>query len=682
MANRLQSIGLGARAGLLAGILMVVLVIVLFVGYVYSQKNAIVEGEVKSARQLVLMAESVREQTADKWELGVYSPEKIRQWVEEADSKREKEERVLDAVPVVNAWEAAQAKAKQGGFQFRPLRRNPRNQDNAPDHPAERKALEYFDDNPNADDYYVVDQESNAVRYFRPIRLTETCLNCHGDPARSEKLWGRTDGKDPLGYEMEGWDEGDLTGAFEVIRPLDEAQAQMRANLWWASGLALLVLAASMGIMGWILTRAITRPVHEAVNHLSHVSDHGDLTGELDENAIGEMGTLSRSFNQFIGSLRNTFKDYRSQTSQIAAASEELTSTADQIKSNAQSTSQRVEQVSGSAQEVNNVVQDVANNITEVSDTASKSTQTTKDGQEAVNQAAQRINNLKESSERVTEIMATIEAIAKKTDLLALNAAIEAANAGEHGKGFAVVADEVRKLAEQTSDATGQVNNIVSELRGHSDESVSAMDQVQSKMDEVLSSIEHTDQAANQIAAAAEELAATMSETTENMGEISSNVDQVAESVGQIDEAANQLSDLASDLQHSLELYRLEESEGGGSGSGDAAMLRKAKSDHLAWRTKLRDLLAGKAALTEEETGNHEKCRLGKWLYSEGMPKYGHMQEMKDLEKVHKQLHEATTKTVRLKNEGKTQEANEEFQRVHDYGEQVIDYLDKLEKKV
>ena len=35
MANRLQSIGLGARAGLLAGILMVVLVIVLFIGYVF-----------------------------------------------------------------------------------------------------------------------------------------------------------------------------------------------------------------------------------------------------------------------------------------------------------------------------------------------------------------------------------------------------------------------------------------------------------------------------------------------------------------------------------------------------------------------------------------------------------------------------------------------------------------------
>jgi methyl-accepting chemotaxis protein len=601
--------------------------------------------------------------------------------VEEANSKRQKEERVLDAVPVVNAWEAAQAKAKQGGFRFKPLRRNPRDEDNAPTDPIEREALEYFDANPEANDYYVVDQKDNAVRYFRPIHLTETCLNCHGDPARSEEVWGRTDGKDILGYDMEGWDKGDLTGAFEVIRPLDDAQATMRANLWWASGLALLVLAASIGLMGWILTRAITRPVNEAVSHLGHVSEHGDLTGELDEGSVGEMGSLARSFNQFIQNLRNTFKDYRSQTSQIAAASEELTSTAEQIKQNADSTSQRVEQVSGSAQEVNNVVQDVANNIQEVSDSASKTTQTTKEGQEAVNQAAQRINNLKDSSDRVREITATIEAIAKKTDLLALNAAIEAANAGEHGKGFAVVADEVRKLAEQTSDATGQVNNIVSDLQGHSDESVSAMDQVQSKMDEVLSAIEHTDQAANQIAAAAEELAATMSETTENMGEISSNADQVAESVSQIDDAATQLADLASDLQHSLELFRLEESEGGGT-SGDAAMLRKAKSDHLAWRTKLRDVLNGKESLSEDETGNHEKCRLGKWLYDEGMPKYGHMQEMKDLEKVHKQLHQSTTKTVKLKNEGKVDEANAEFQKVHDYGEKVIDYLNQLEKKV
>ena len=350
---------------------------------------------------------------------------------------------------------------------------------------------------------------TNAVRYFRPIRYTESCLACHGDPSRSQELWGRDDGRDVLGYKMEGVDEGDLKGAFEIIRPLDKAQAQLSTNLWTAGiGAALVVGLIVLGML-WFVQRRISRPLNDTINRMQCISESGDLTARVPEARVPEMGRLSRSFNEFVTGLAETFKDYRNQTSQLASSSEELSATAEEISQNAQSSSQRVEQVSSSAQEVNEVVQDVANNIQTVSDAAGKSSQSTQEGKEAVDQAAQRLDKLKASSGRVDEIIATIQNIAKKTDLLALNAAIEAANAGEQGKGFAVVADEVRKLAEQTSQATTQVNDIISEVRQHSDSSVEAMNQVQSKMDEVLSNIENTDQTANQIAAAAEELAAT-----------------------------------------------------------------------------------------------------------------------------------------------------------------------------
>jgi len=436
-------------------------------------------------------------------------------------------------------------------------------------------------------------------------------------------------------------------------------------------GLALAGLAG----LGLYITR-IRNPLREVQKALEELNHNGDLTIAVPARGVPAVNRVAEQVNALAASLGETISDFRSQTAQLLSASEELSATADEIGNNANHSSQRVEQVSGSAQEVNNVVQDVANNIQSVSESAHQSTQSTQQGKQAVDQAARRLEELKQSSQRVDEIIATIQGIAKKTDLLALNAAIEAANAGEAGQGFAVVADEVRKLAEQTSNATTQVNDIITEVRNHSDSSYQAMNQVQTQMDEVLGNIEHTDATANQIAASAEELAATMNETTENMGEIHSSVDHTAESVNQIEDAALQLGDLASNLEHSLGLFRVTTAESTG-----GTVFRKAKLDHLAWRTKLRNHLNGKESLSDSELTSHETCRLGRWIYSEGMPNYGNQTAMQDLEATHKKLHQSINQVIDLRNRNQTEKANQEFANFRELSEHVVNDLDAMAAK-
>lgn len=73
-----------------------------------------------------------------------------------------------------------------------------------------------------------------------------------------------------------------------------------------------------------------------------------------------------------------------------------------------------------------------------------------------------------ESAKKVKDtgkILDMSRGIATQTKLLSLNASIEAARAGIHGRGFAVVAQEMQKLAQNSADATEDINKILQEIQ-------------------------------------------------------------------------------------------------------------------------------------------------------------------------------------------------------------------------
>ena len=92
-------------------------------------------------------------------------------------------------------------------------------------------------------DYFEVDEKGNEILYARPIVLSADCLMCHGDPANSPKK----DGKDMLGFRMEGWHEGDRHGAFLLRAKLDRVDAVVKAGMGRS---ALWLLPLSIGVGG------------------------------------------------------------------------------------------------------------------------------------------------------------------------------------------------------------------------------------------------------------------------------------------------------------------------------------------------------------------------------------------------------------------------------------------------
>jgi methyl-accepting chemotaxis protein len=93
---------------------LVALAAVLFYAYSHKQETDVRQQYVEKARSVVLTTESMREEMAKCWESGVFSTEQLQDWAKQGDTKK-----ILQAVPVVTAWRAAMAKAKDGGYEFR-----------------------------------------------------------------------------------------------------------------------------------------------------------------------------------------------------------------------------------------------------------------------------------------------------------------------------------------------------------------------------------------------------------------------------------------------------------------------------------------------------------------------------------------------------------------------------------
>ncbi|GHD58550.1 chemotaxis protein [Thalassobaculum fulvum] len=173
-----------------------------------------------------------------------------------------------------------------------------------------------------------------------------------------------------------------------------------------------------------------------------------------------------------------------------------------------------------------------------------------------------RLGGLQEALSQVGKIAGVINAIAKQTNLLALNATIEAARAGESGRGFAVVAGEVKSLANQTAEATLDIERTLKDLEAQARELIEQgthttrlADGVRDGTEAIGSAMGTIGDAVGDIAAQATSIATDASRIAEGSAgfrmtieSLSSEVDQSSQTLKEARDRVNRLIDTAERL--------------------------------------------------------------------------------------------------------------------------------------
>jgi len=459
------------------------------------------------ARTACLISESVRENMEKKWTIQLFNVAQMQDW-----GKKGQIDKIMEAVPVFASISAISAQADASGFTFKVPKFQPRNPANQPD-PFESRVLKILTDQ-GLSEYHEIDPQINAVRYFRAVRLTETCMICHGDPATAKEIWGNAEGLDITGAKMENWKAGEIHGAFEIIQSLNPAEAKLAASLKNAltiSGGGLLLMAAIFAtlIIG-LVSRSVILPVRRIIDEVSSNS----------------------------GNLRD--------------AARHISESSHQLSAGAVSQAASIEQSAAALEEVTAMTQSNANNIHQTSEVAAEVLASVDTARVRMERMSEAINAIKTSSDKTFSIVKTIDEIAFQTNLLSLNAAVEAARAGEAGSGFAVVAGEVRTLAMRSSNAARQTTELIEEARSNSARGVAAVEEVQEILTEIIRGANRVTELSREISVASKEQAEGVRQVNIGVAEIEKVTQTNAAVSEEVASTSEELSSQAQSLNDTI----------------------------------------------------------------------------------------------------------------------------------
>jgi methyl-accepting chemotaxis protein len=318
--------------------------------------------------------------------------------------------------------------------------------------------------------------------------------------------------------------------------------------------LVLAIIGVMFGAaMSFVIRRRLIIPLQRMADATTPIAQ-GDLRSPSLSESTDEIGRLAALFNRMVQSLQAVLAESKTMTEEVATAAQEIAAGAQQQLSSLSESSTAITEITTAAEQFKATMREFADRARAVQEAAEETGKRTDDGLEQTRQSNARIQKMRENAvatggsvlelseqmERINEITATVHEIAEQTKLLSLNASIEAARAGEEGRGFAVVATQVRELANQSKEAAGRIESIISHTQ-------KSMQTVVSKIEEGSLLSEQSSQSVNATTEAFEEIATAVRHTIEAMKQIATGAKDQERGVVELAEGISQISTGAGD---------------------------------------------------------------------------------------------------------------------------------------
>lgn len=218
--------------------------------------------------------------------------------------------RTKHLVCVVAAKSISMLFTSETDYSIRFTNDTPRQAANAPD-AFEQEALAAFNADPDRKAFWRVVDAGDGTRVFRytePLYVTESCLECHGDPVGE---------LDQYGYPKEGMQVGQVGGAMSITEPMGIYAASIQDSMMQQAIMVLFMMVAAFIGLYFVTSQLVLQPIDELRSAAGAVGK-GDFNYTLTvpdpgERPRDELAELTGEFDRMARDLEALYADLEGQ---------------------------------------------------------------------------------------------------------------------------------------------------------------------------------------------------------------------------------------------------------------------------------------------------------------------------------------------------------------------------------